>query len=106
MRTTDARIRQSGAAFPSLRARTAERTEWSRISQFPPTRCLWYVSGSQASTENIRSVIPASTMCANSSGFLRAPPLPLLFIMMSGKPSSAAVRTNEMMRGCSDGSPR
>ena len=50
--------------------------------------------------------MPASTMCANRSGFLRAPPLPFVFIMMSGKPSAAASRMNETIRGCSDGSPR
>jgi hypothetical protein len=49
--------------------------------------------------------MPASTICANSCGFLRAPPLPLVFIMMSGKPRPAASRMNETMRGCSEGSP-
>ena len=50
--------------------------------------------------------MPASTSCANRFGFLRAPPFPLVFIMMSGKPRSAASRTKDTMRGCSDGSPR
>ena len=99
-------MRQSGAPLPSARAFTAERTEWRRTSHLPPTRWRWYVSGSQASTENMRSVMPASTSWANSSGFLRAPPLPLVFIMMSGKPSPAASRTKDTMRGCMEGSPR
>ena len=96
-------MRQSGAPLPSARAWTAVRTELSRISQLPPTRCFRYISGSQPSTENMRSVMPASTSWANSSGFLRAPPLPLVFIMMSGKPRSAASRTKDTMRGMERG---
>ena len=41
VRTTEARMRQSGAPLPSARAFTAERTELSRISHFPPTRWRW-----------------------------------------------------------------
>src|SRR5439155_764016 len=51
-------------------------------------------------------VLRASPSCANSSGFFRAPTLPLVFIMTSGKPRPAASRTKETMRGCMDGSPR
>ena len=99
-------MRQSGAPLPSARAFTAERTELRSTSQLPPTRCSRYMAGSHPSTENMRSVIPASTRWAKSWGFLRAPPLPLVFIMMSGKPKAAASRTKETMRGCSEGSPR